>query len=90
MLNAAAVLLVTAVGIRAGAGVLWASAFVSIRSAGAHLTPGALAFGRLIVASLALGAVWLLTDRRWPARAAWPGILGSGLPWFGLYMVMRT
>ena len=67
--------------------VLWASAFVSIRSAGAHLAPGALAFGRLTVASLALGAVWLISDRRWPARAAWPGILGSGLLWFGLYMV---
>ncbi len=66
---------------------LWASAFVSIRSAGAYLAPGALAFGRLIVASLALGAVWLISDRRWPARAAWPGILGSGLLWFGLYMV---
>jgi drug/metabolite transporter (DMT)-like permease len=68
--------------------VLWASAFVSIRSAGAYLAPGALAFGRLAVASLALGVVWLLRDRRWPARAAWPGILGSGLLWFGLYMVM--
>lgn len=67
--------------------VVWASAFVSIRSAGAYLAPGALAFGRLIVASLALGAVWLISDRRWPARAAWPGILGSGLLWFGLYMV---
>jgi drug/metabolite transporter (DMT)-like permease len=67
--------------------VLWASAFVSIRGVGAYLAPGALAFGRLIVASLALGAVWLISDRRWPARAAWPGILGSGLLWFGLYMV---
>jgi drug/metabolite transporter (DMT)-like permease len=67
--------------------VLWASAFVSIRSAGEHLAPGALAFGRLAVASLALVAVWLLTDRHWPARAAWPGILGSGLLWFGLYMI---
>ena len=34
--------------------VLWASAFVAIRSAGSHFTPGALALGRLLVASLAL------------------------------------
>ncbi len=67
--------------------VLWASAFVAIRSAGGHFAPGALALGRLLVASLALGVVWLLTDGGWPARAAWPGILGSGLLWFGLYMI---
>jgi hypothetical protein len=35
-----------AVGAAAITVVLWASAFVSIRSAGAHLAPGALAFGR--------------------------------------------
>jgi hypothetical protein len=35
--------------------VLWASAFVAIRSAGGHFAPGALALGRLLVASLALG-----------------------------------
>jgi len=39
------------------------------------------------VASLALGVVWLLSGGGWPTRAAWPGILGSGLLWFGLYMV---
>ena len=33
---------------------LWASAFVGIRSASHHLSPGALAFGRLAVASIAL------------------------------------
>src|ERR1700719_1300201 len=67
--------------------VLWASAFVAIRSAGGHFAPGALALGRLLVASLALGVVWRLSGGGWPARAAWPGILCSGLPWFGLYMV---
>jgi drug/metabolite transporter (DMT)-like permease len=39
------------------------------------------------VASLALGVVWLLSGDGWPTRAAWPGILGSGLLWFGLCMV---
>lgn len=67
--------------------VLCASAFVAIRSAGEHFAPGALALGRMVVASLALGVVWRLNGGGWPARAAWPGILGSGLLWFGLYMV---
>jgi drug/metabolite transporter (DMT)-like permease len=47
----------------------------------------ALALGRLLVASLAIGVVWLLSGGGWPTRAAWPGILGSGPLWFGLYMV---
>ena len=34
--------------------VLWASAFVAIRSVGGHFSPGALALGRLLVASLTL------------------------------------
>jgi drug/metabolite transporter (DMT)-like permease len=67
--------------------VLWASAFVAIRSAGAHFTPGALALGRLLTASLALGVIWLISGDGLPPRSAWPGILGSGLLWFGLYMV---
>jgi drug/metabolite transporter (DMT)-like permease len=67
--------------------VLWASAFVSIRSAGGHFSPGALALGRLLVASLALGVMWLFSGDGWPPRAAWPGIIGSGVLWFGLYMI---
>jgi drug/metabolite transporter (DMT)-like permease len=67
--------------------VLWASAFVSIRSAGGHFSPGALALGRLLVASLALGVMWLASGDGWPPRAAWPGIGGSGVLWFGLYMI---
>jgi drug/metabolite transporter (DMT)-like permease len=67
--------------------VLWASAFVAIRSAGGHFSPGALALGRLLVASLALGVMWRVSGDGWPPRAAWPGILGSGVLWFGLYMI---
>jgi drug/metabolite transporter (DMT)-like permease len=67
--------------------VLWASAFVSIRSAGGHFSPGALALGRLLVAALALGVMWLFSGDGWPPRAAWPGIAGSGVLWFGLYMI---
>ena len=73
--------------------VLWASAFVAIRSGGRYFDAGALALGRLLAGSLVLGAVWLAHGRRrgagatWPPRAAWPGIACSGVLWFGVYMV---
>jgi drug/metabolite transporter (DMT)-like permease len=69
--------------------VLWASAFVAIRRAGGHFAPGALVLGRLLVASLALGVVWPLSGGGWPARAAWPGILGSSATRPGLRTVQR-
>lgn len=81
---------------RQGAGALaapavtvlfWASAFVSIRSAGAAYSPGALALGRLATAVVLLGAFALARRVGWPDRRAWPGILTSGLLWFGGYMV---
>ncbi|MER5536179.1 DMT family transporter [Streptomyces mirabilis] len=68
--------------------VLWASAFVSIRSAGAAYSPGALALGRLLAGSVALGAFCLVRREGWPPRAAWRGIAISGLLWFGFYMVV--
>ena len=68
--------------------VLWASAFVSIRSAGAAYSPGALALGRLLAGTLVLGAVLLVRREGLPPRAAWPGIVTSGLLWFGVYMVV--
>ncbi|MGW6378454.1 DMT family transporter [Rhodococcus sp. NPDC055112] len=67
--------------------VLWASAFVSIRSAGAAYSPGALALGRLLSGALVLGAVLLIRREGLPSRAAWTGIAVSGLLWFGVYMV---
>ncbi|MET8335688.1 DMT family transporter [Streptosporangium canum] len=68
--------------------VLWASAFVAIRSAAQYFSPGALALGRLLAGSVVLGIIWLARREGLPPRAAWPGILGSGLLWFGLYMVV--
>lgn len=67
--------------------VLWASAFVSIRSSAGHFGPGALALGRLLVGALVLGAVVLARHEGLPPRPAWPGIAGSGILWFGAYMV---
>ncbi len=67
--------------------LLWASAFVGIRSAGHHFGPGALALGRLVVGALALGAVMLIRNESLPPRRALPGIALCGLLWFGLYNV---
>ncbi|WP_280900544.1 MULTISPECIES: DMT family transporter [unclassified Streptomyces] len=68
--------------------VLWASAFVSIRSAGAAYSPGALALGRLLSGALALGVICLIRREGLPPRAAWRGIAFSGVLWFGFYMVV--
>ncbi|WP_432195881.1 DMT family transporter [Streptomyces sp. bgisy027] len=68
--------------------VMWASAFVSIRSAGAAYSPGALALGRLLVGAVVLGLICLVRREGLPPRAAWPGIAISGLLWFGFYSVV--
>ncbi|MEU6219731.1 DMT family transporter [Streptomyces sp. NPDC047022] len=68
--------------------LLWASAFVSIRSAGAAYSPGALALGRLLAGSLTLGVFCLVRREGPPPRSAWRGIAISGLLWFGFYMVV--
>jgi drug/metabolite transporter (DMT)-like permease len=68
--------------------VLWASAFVAIRSAGAAYSPGALALGRLLAGTVVLGTVAAIRRVGWPPRAAWPGIVISGVLWFGGYMVV--
>lgn len=47
----------------------WASAFVSIRSAGAAYSPGALALGRLLAASLVLVTLVLLRREGLPRAA---------------------
>lgn len=69
--------------------LLWASAFVGIRSAGRAFSPGALSLGRLLVAGVALSAIGLSRGERLPTRAqlrqaAFP-LLVAGLLWFGAY-----
>ncbi|MBV2356195.1 DMT family transporter [Streptomyces sp. J2-1] len=68
--------------------VLWASAFVAIRSAGDSYSPGALALGRLLSGAAVLGAICAVRREGWPPREAWRGILLSGVLWFGFYMVV--
>ena len=67
---------------------LWASAFVGIRSAGRELAPGSLALLRLLVGSVALGAVMLLRRETLPPRRALFGIAVAGVLWFGAYNVV--
>ncbi len=64
---------------------LWASAFVGIRAVAPDFSPGALAFGRLMIGGLALGAVVAVRRPAMPLRMALPLIVGSGVLWFGLY-----
>jgi hypothetical protein len=52
--------------------VLWASAFVAIRSAGRDFSPGALALGRLLPGAAVLAVISLSRRVGWPPRAA-PG-----------------
>jgi drug/metabolite transporter (DMT)-like permease len=66
---------------------LWASAFVGIRSASHHLSPGALALGRLAIASLALGALVLYRREPLPSRRDLGTIAVVGVFWFGLYNI---
>jgi drug/metabolite transporter (DMT)-like permease len=67
---------------------LWASAFVGIRDAGHHISPGALSLGRLIVATLALGALVAIRREPMPERSALPRLAVVGLLWLGAYNVL--
>ena len=66
----------------------WASAFVAIRGVRDSFEPGALALGRLLVGSVALG-VLMLARRTWvrPTRREWWLIALCGLAWFAVYNV---
>ncbi|ROS32197.1 DMT family transporter [Amycolatopsis thermoflava] len=68
--------------------VLWASAFVAIRAAGEHFTPGALALGRLVAGTLTLLVFLVIRREGLPKCEAWPGIAAAGVLWFGAYMVV--
>ncbi len=69
--------------------VLWASAFVGIRSAGRAFGPGELSLARLVVAAVALALIGRMRGERLPTRAqlrtAGAPLLFCGLLWFGAY-----
>jgi drug/metabolite transporter (DMT)-like permease len=67
----------------------WASAFVAIRGVRDSFEPGPLALGRLVVGSLALGAL-LLARRTWvhPTREEWALVVLCGIAWFSVYNVV--
>lgn len=67
--------------------LLWASAFVAIRFVGRELSPGPLALGRLLVGSIALGAVMIARSAPLPPRRALRFIVLCGVLWFGIYNV---
>jgi len=69
--------------------VLWASAFVGIRSAGRSLSPGPLSVGRLLVGIVGLAVICIVRRERLPSRAGlravWPLLVVTGVLWFGTY-----
>ena len=65
--------------------LLWASAFVGIRSAGRAFGPGELSLARLLVATAALFAIGWARGERWPSRIPWRPLLVCGVLWFGAY-----
>ena len=65
--------------------LLWASAFVEIRSVGAVLAPGAMVFVRLLVGAIVLGLVALRYRRPLPRGRALRLVLGYGVLWFAGY-----
>jgi len=67
--------------------LLWASAFVAIRSARTHYGAGPIALGRLVAAAVALSAMMWLQRPALPARRDWLAIVVCGVLWLGLYNV---
>ena len=67
--------------------LLWASAFVAIRSAGSHYAPAPLALGRLIIGAIALSVLMAVRRDALPRRRDLPAIIACGILWFGAYNV---
>jgi len=68
--------------------LMWASAFVGIRAVGETFDPGALALGRLLVGTLALGAMAVARGVALPrGRRELTLIAMYGVLWFGGYNV---
>ncbi len=68
--------------------VLWASAFIAIRSAAHSFTPGPLALIRLVVGAVVLAPATLRPRRRLPRGRSLGLVLLYGLAWFGGYNLL--
>lgn len=73
--------------------LMWSSSFVVIRAIGDYVSPGAMAEGRLIAASVVLMACWLWRFRgrliaTVPRGATLALLVGYGALWFALYTVL--
>ncbi|UGU32512.1 DMT family transporter [Mycolicibacterium smegmatis] len=68
--------------------LLWSSAFVVIRAVGEVLSPGPLAFMRLLVGTAVLVAVAAWYRRPVPRGRALALVVGYGVLWFALYTVL--
>src|SRR3954447_24852165 len=68
--------------------ILWASAFIVIRSVGGHYTPGPMALGRLAAGSAALSLVAAVRPLRLPRGRPLLLVTGYGVLWFGIYAVL--
>ncbi len=66
---------------------LWGSAFVGIRAAGATLSPGSIALGRLLVSSALLTGFALVRREQLPGRRDLLLIAVYGVLWLGAYSV---
>jgi drug/metabolite transporter (DMT)-like permease len=68
--------------------LLWACAFVMIRAVGDVLSPGSMAFLRLLVGSVVLVLLALRYRRPIPRGRALAFVLGYGVLWFAAYTVV--
>ena len=68
--------------------LLWASAFVVIRYCGAEFSPGAMAFIRLSVGTIALVAVAAIFRPPLPRGRGLALVIGYGLLWFAAYTIV--
>lgn len=68
--------------------VLWASAFVGIRTVADDLGAGPLALGRLAIASVLLGGLLAARREGLPPRSVLAGSVLCGLLWFAAYNVL--
>jgi drug/metabolite transporter (DMT)-like permease len=67
--------------------LLWASAFVAIRTARTHFAPAPLALGRLLVGCAALSGLMAARRLPLPPRRELPAIVACGVLWFGVYSI---